>query len=402
MALTRSVLHSRAVPSLVQSIFAPLKNAIPDARFHTKADHRRRVLDAASIVVALVFAQMRRFESLRALVEAFDHGSRVRAVLGLPVVARSTLSDALSGRLRKKNRDSKLLDFTNALFRSVAHQAALALGQTRDTVAAFLAVDGTVFTATAKMMFARFDHERNALKAHVAFDICEYVPAFITLTKGTGCEKKELRKKIRRGRTYILDRGYVAFDLFRAIKRRRAWFVTRMKRGISVDLVRSFQITADERRHGVLNDDLVHLDDGKLRLRRVRYRAEDGRVFEYLTNHFQLTAVEIADLYKSRWAVETFFKFIKYSLVTRHLMSRTLVGFNIQLLAAAIAYLLFAIHFGPNRNGRPPVSLSQIRQLADTLYEEIILASVLLNPRHAPQQPPSAASPVIRGQQHVS
>lgn len=402
MPLTRSVLHSGATPAFVQRLFAPLKRAIPDARFRTRADYRRRTLDAASILVALVFQQLRRLESLRALVDALDASPRLRDGLGIAPIKRSTLSDALSARLRTKRPDSKLLDFAQELFHSVARQAASSLDRAKNAASAFLAVDGSVFSATAKMVFARFDEHRNALKAHVAFRIDQYVPSFITLTKATACEKKELRKKIRRGRTYILDRGYVGFDLFRAIKKRRAFFVTRMKKGINCVVARAFDIPNEQRRQGVLRDELVHLDDGKLRLRRVVYRAQDGRVFEYLTNHFTLTPLEIADLYKSRWAVETFFKFLKHSLVTRHLISRTLVGFHIQLLAAAIAYLLLAIHFGPSRDGRPPVSLSQMRRLADRLYEEIILAASVTKTRHALQQAPPGDSAGSRGARCVS
>src|SRR5690606_13185867 len=182
-------------------------------------------------------------------------------------IRRSTLSDALSGRLRKKRPDSRLLDFALEVFHSVARQAALSLGKAKSTAAAFVAVDGTVFSATAKMVFARFDEQRNAFKAHVALTIAEYVPSFITLTKATACEKKELRKKIRRGRTYIIDRGYVSFDLFHAIKNRRASFVTRMKQGINCAVARAFDIPRDQLRQGVLRDELVHIDNGKLRLR---------------------------------------------------------------------------------------------------------------------------------------
>lgn len=398
MALNRSALDSRSTPELVQRIFAPLQRAIVDARFGTKADYRRRTLDAGSIVIALVFSQMRRLASLRAIVEALEENSRVRAVLGLPVVKRSTLSDALSGRLRKKHPDTRLLDFTQALFKAVARDATSAVGDPKSAANAFLAVDGTVFSATAKMLFARFDSTRNALKAHVAFSVGDYVPSFVALTKATACEKTELRKKIKRGRTYILDRGYVGFDLFRAIIRQKAKFITRMKRKMKVEFQRAFDVPADQKRQGVLRDEIVRLDGGSLRLRLVVFRAADGRVFTYLTNHYGLTALEIADFYKNRWAVETFFKFLKHSLVTRHLMSRTIVGFHIQLLSAIIAYLLFAIHLGPNRDGRPPVPLSQLRQLADRLYEAIILASEALFQKrgHAAQRPPSCDSIVNR------
>jgi hypothetical protein len=281
-----------------------------------------------------------------------------------------------------------LLDFTQALFKAVSRHAASALGDAKSAADAFLAVDGSVFTATAKMMFARFDRKRNAVKAHVAFSVGSYVPAFITLTKAVACEKKELRKKIKRGQTYILDRGYVGFDLFRAITKRRAKFITRLKRKMKVTFKRRLKVSADERRQGVIRDELVRLDRDRLQLRLVVYRSEDGRTFEYLTNHYDLTALQIADLYKSRWAVETFFKFIKHSLVTRHMISRTLVGFHIQLLTAAIAYLLFAIHFGPDPDGRPPVSLSQMRQFSDRVLEEIVLASeaILRKERHDAQE----------------
>jgi Transposase DDE domain len=399
MPPTRHVLHPAVCPDLVQRLFAPLKKAVPDARFHSRADYRRRTLDAASIIIALVFMQMRRLSSLRALVDALDASSRIRSVLGLAPIRRSTLADALSGR-QKKRPDKNLLDFVERLFNATARDATRRLGNTRSTVSAFLAVDGTVFSATAKMIFARFDRQRNALKAHVAFAVTDYVPKFITLTKAITAESGELRKKIREGRTYILDRGYVGFDLFRAIKNRRARFITRSKKGMICVAVKQIDISDEDRRRGILRDEIVHVDDKKLRLRRVAFRADDGRCFEYLTNHFDLTALEIADLYKSRWAVETFFKFLKHSLVTRHLISRTLIGFHIQLYAAAIAYLLFAIEFGPNKNGRPPVSLSQMRRLADRLLEEIIIASLRFHPPHDPQQAPSRDPTAIHRAHH--
>lgn len=158
-----------------------------DVRFHTKPDHRRRTLDAASLIVALVFSQMRRLESLRAIAEALGDTSRVRSVLGLSVVRRSTLSDALWGRLRKSKPDTRLLDFTQALFHTIARHAGVSLGKAKNTATALLAVDGTVFNATAKMLFARFDSTRNALKAHVAFNIADYVPTLGRTTRYMRC-----------------------------------------------------------------------------------------------------------------------------------------------------------------------------------------------------------------------
>lgn len=367
------LLTPRIAPPLVQRLFDPLRKAIPHARFTHKPDHRKRVLDGASIILALVYFQMRALASLRSLIDALEAVPAVRRVLGIASVRRSTLSDALSSRLRK-NPDCRLRDFCQALFQSLVYQSCRSLGPSRSVARAFLAVDGTVFSATAKMIFAHFDKDHNAVKAHVGFDIQNSVPRFLTLTTAKDSERDQLLKQVRRGLTYLLDRGYLAFDLFHAIIEKRAYFVTRLKDRVQVEVERALDVPQQERDLGVLRHEIVLLDRGKLRLHRVVFRAEDGRVFDYLTNHAELTALEIADLYKSRWAVETFFKFLKYSLSTKHFISRTLIGFHIQLLAAAITYLLFAIQFGPHPNGRPPVTISQMRRLVDQVIEAVIRA----------------------------
>lgn len=367
------ILNPRIAPADVRRLFQPLRSAIPHARFTHRPDHRRRVLDAASIIIALVFFQMRRLESLRALVDAFEAVPAMRRVLGIAAVRRSTLSDALSSRLRKKP-DTRLRDFCQALFQSVVFQATRTLGRSHSVPRAFLAVDGTVFSATAKMIFAHFDDDHNAVKAHVAFDIQNSLPRFLTLTTAIESERDQLTKQLRRGNTYILDRGYLAFDLFHAIIDKRAYFVTRLKDRVQVEVERVLDVPQQEQDLGVLRHEIVLLDRGRLCLHRVVFRAEDGRIFEYLTNHANLTALEIADIYKSRWAVETFFKFLKYSLSTKHFISRTMLGFHIQLLAAAITYLLFAIQFGPHPNGRPPVTISQMRRLVDQLLAAMVRA----------------------------
>lgn len=373
MAPTSNILDQRFAPPILRRLFAPLRDAIPSARFTHRPDHRRRVLDAASIAVSLVFFQMRKLSSLRALVDALESVPAVQRALGVGPVRRSTMSDALTGR-QKKAPDSRLLDFFQGLFRSVSLNATRTLERTRNTTRAFLAVDGTVFTATAKMLFAQFDSENNAVKGHVALDIKNCLPRFITLTTAKVSERAELAKQLRRGTTYILDRGYLAFDLFHAIKDSRAYFVTRLKDRIKVDVEQQLPVPEDERALGVLRHEVVLLQSGNLRLRRVVYRAVDGRVFEYLTNHTALSALEVADLYKSRWAVESFFKFLKHSLSTLHLISRTMAGFHIQLLSAAIAYLLLAIQFGPHPSGRAPVTLSRMRCLVDQMLAEMVQA----------------------------
>jgi len=145
MAPTSNILDPRFAPPILRRLFAPLRDAIPNARFAHRPDHRRRVLDAASIAVSLVFFQMRKLSSLRALVDALESVPAVRRALGVGPVRRSTMSDALTGR-QKKAPDARLLDFFQGLFRSVSLNATRTLERTRSTTRAFLAVDGTVFT----------------------------------------------------------------------------------------------------------------------------------------------------------------------------------------------------------------------------------------------------------------
>lgn len=366
LSLTRS-------PSLVQRLFAPLAAVVPSARFQNKPDKRRRVLDATSIVVSLVLLHVRRLASMRALIDLLDELPALGKTLGLAPLKRSTISDALTGS--QKNRpDSSLRDFVHDVFRSLVQEVYRRNHRGPGHLKAFVAVDGSVFNATAKMVWCFFDANRNALKAHVGFDILAGIPRFIRLTCARTGERAQMLPEIRRGVTYVLDRGYVALRLFRTIAEKRAYWVTRLKDGMTYEVLERRTVTAEDRRRGILSDDVIRLGaEAPIRARLVTFLAPNGRPFQFITNLYELTPFEIAELYRQRWSVETFFKFLKHAMTTRHLIARTLYGIHIQLLTAAITYLLLVLFLAPARKpGDPPVTLSQMRRLADRLIATIV------------------------------
>lgn len=211
------------------------------------------------------------------------------------------------------------------------------------------AIDSTTIDLCLSVFWwAKFRKNKAAVRIHTQFDIKTNIPSFIHITDGTVHDVNFLDKiDYEPDGFYILDRGYVDFSRLYVIHQYRAFFVTRLKQ--NANYRRLYSATVDKA-SGVLCDQTILLNnhyaakDYPEKLRRIKYHdAETNIVFEFVTNNFSLSAMDIAKLYKYRWSIELFFKWIK-----QHLKVKTFWGYSenavrIQIYTAMIAYVTVAI-----------------------------------------------------------
>ena len=217
---------------------------------------------------------------------------------------------------------------------------------------------------------------------HTLLDVRGPIPNSITITDGKQADVSILDDLVpEAGAFYIMDRGYLDFDRLYKLHRAGAFFVTRTKAGVLLNRLESRPV---DRTTGVRSDHIVHLITAKSashypeRLRRIAFRVpEDGKVLIFLTNNFSLPAEVIAKLYKLRWRVELFFKWIKQNLRLQHFFGTTDNAVKTQIWIAICIYVLVAI---VRKELKLDLSLSQILQiLSVNPFEQVAMAELVTN-----------------------
>jgi hypothetical protein len=196
--------------------------------------------------------------------------------------------------------------------------------------------------------WARFDRERAAIKLHTQLDLRGPLPAAVQITPATTQEVTWLDTlAYEPGAFYLMDRGYVDYGRLHAIERARAWYVTRAKSRMRYCRLHSHPVDPTT---GLRSDQTISLtgfyaaQDYPDKLRRVRfYDEEHQRGLVFLTNHFGLPALIVAQLYRQRWSVELFFKWLKQHLRIKAFYGWSENAVRTQLWVALCVYALVAI-----------------------------------------------------------
>jgi hypothetical protein len=301
-----------------KTLFAQVMEFVPWKTFgrivqRLRGDAGVRTLGCAEVFRIMAFAQLTWRESLRDIETcmAANQGKLFHMGLRSPP-ARSTLADALNLRDWRIYRAlaERLIAHARALY---AHDATVL-----DLDAAVYALDSTTIDLCLSLFgWAPFRSAKAAIKLHTLLDLRGAIPAFLHVSDGKLHEVKVFDMlPLEAGSFHVMDRGYVAFRRLYAIHRAGAFFVTRaMPR---MDARRIYSRVVD-RRAGVIADQSVMLNgfySGKKypeHLRRIRFKdPASGKTLVFLTNNTALPAATIAALYKSRWQVELFFKWIKH------------------------------------------------------------------------------------------
>lgn len=188
-------------------------------------------------------------------------------------------------------------------------------------------VDGSLFPALTTMDWAVYQKKVQAFKFHCCFELNRMVPLQFVIGSGTSNEKKVLLQIAQPGVTYISDRGYVSFPLFRQIHEKKALFIIRSKKNLLTTIMDNLQVEIPPlfiKLYSQVTDQKVRFtkDPSGIEYRLITFWAA-GTYFVFVTNRFDLTTFEVIMLYSFRWQVELLFKFLKRTLRGLHLFNHS-------------------------------------------------------------------------------
>ncbi len=335
-----------------------------------RGDHNWRGFSCWDQFLCLGFAQLTYRESLRDIEACLRSVQSKLYHLGFRGrVSRSTLADA------NETHDWRIYaDFAQVLIHMVRPlYAGESLGYDLDNTV--YALDSTTIDLCLSMFpWARFRHRKGAVKMHTLLDVRGSIPTFIEVSDGKVHDVNILDQIVpEAGSFYVMDRGYLDFERLHTFHTSGAFFVIRCKSGVV--LKRRYSHAVDPST-GVRSDQTVVLASGASSkhypdaLRRIRYHDDEHNLtLVFLANNFDLPALTIAQLYKSRWKVELFFKWIKQHLRIKVFYGTSENAVKTQIWIAVAIYLLVAIL--KKRHALEP-SLFQILQvLSVTLFEKV-------------------------------
>ena len=324
------------------SLFHGLMKHIPWHEFERlvdryKADYRVRRLDSKSQLIALLFAQFSGCQSLRD-VEAGLQSHRHRLYhVGARPVARSTLSDANAHRPYEVFADlfAFMVQRANRRTRRHIQEATRILDATK------------IKLSGLGSEWARFSDTHCAAKLHLVYDPGRTLPLVAEVTPDTVNDITPAKAlKIEPGATYIFDMAYYDYGWWASMHAQGCRIVTRLKS--HTHLNNTTKLTGSNSSH-ILSDQIGYLPKRMARsrknpmsapVREIRVKISTGKVIRVMTNDLEASAEEIADLYKQRWQIELFFKWIKQNLKVKHMLGTSENAVRIQLFVALIAFLI--------------------------------------------------------------
>ena len=367
------------------SVFHDLLKRIPWSRFdelvreHETDKHVRR-LSTKSQLTALLYAQFSGAVSLREIVGGLESHSARLYHLGARPVTRSTLADANARRS---------CEVFNGLFAALVKQAHR--GLRRKMGDSLYLIDSTGLRLTAiSTDWARFSTGVCGAKAHVIYDPDADCPVYLSVTPSRINDITVAQEMpVEPGATYVFDLGYYDYAWWARLDAAGCRIVTRFRASTSLKVIAERDVPDGG---DILSDriGLLPARQGRSRknpfhnpVREVRVRIETGKVLRILCNDLAATAEEIAALYKRRWAIELFFRWVKQTLRIRHFLGTSENAVRIQIAVALITYLLLRLAQADQKTIKSPLAFARLVR-ANLMHRKRI--DRLLSPDTTPTQ----------------
>ena len=376
----------------VNSIFVSLLKPIDRRWFRTvveryDGDAYDKSFESWDHLVALIFAQLSRADSLRGLEAGFNANAHHHYHLGVGRLSRSTLSDA------NARRPVAVFAQTFAMLSQTADR------RMRDEGAEMLRlIDASPIPLGKMCRWAKWNGRIRGMKLHVVYDPTADCPRAVEITPATVNDVEIGRQMaIEAGATYVFDKGYCHYGWWAQIDAAGARFVTRPKDNARLRVRRRRPVGA------IIGDGFRIVDDAEvvlaskgdsklpIPLRRIRVRRDRGGTITLITNDMKRKAVEIAALYKRRWQIELLFRWIKQHLDLRRFIGNTDNAIRLQILAAMIAYLLLRIAARINAVTMPALRLAEL--VGQCLFTRKPIAKIDKPPPVNPSTPMPKSSP---------
>ena len=346
-----------------------------------KGDYHTKHFKCWDHLASMMIAHIRQEDSLRDIdITLNAHASKLYHI-GIKQCPKSTLADA------NELRDYRIYE---EFAKTLMHRARREYAQTELAIEvdnAVYALDASTIDLTLSLFpWAKFRKTKGAIKMHAMLDLRGNIPAFLYITDGKVHDVKAAPQvPIEPEGIYVVDRAYIDFSWLWSIHQTGAFFVTRLKKSINWTRVLSHPV---DKSLGLRSDQEILLASKKSkslypnRLRRISFRDEtQGRTLVFLTNNFILTAETIAALYKARWEIELFFKWIKQNLKIKTFLGTSPNAVKTQIWIAMVVYLVLAILKERYHLDFPMSKLLHFLEV--NLFEQKLLLSIFqINPRY--------------------
>lgn len=332
-----------------QTIFGQIMSYIPKHKFDScvkkyRGGYKVQSFSCWEQFLAMVFAQLTYRESLRDIETCLRAMQNKLYHIGIrSKISRSTLAYANQNRDWRIYADFAyiLIDIAKELYRDDKFFKEL-----DETV---YALDSTIIDLCLSLFpWAKFRQTKSAIKIHTLLNLQNNIPSFFSITDGSAHDVNILDKLLTEiGAFYIIDKGYIDFNRLYKLNLSNAYFVTRAKTNLRFNRIYSHQV---EKSSGLICDQSIFLKGfypSKYypeKLRRIKYfDSENNRRLVFLTNNFRLPAITIAALFKQRWQIELFFKWIKQNLKIKSFYGNSANAVKTQVCIAISVYVLLAI-----------------------------------------------------------
>jgi hypothetical protein len=311
----------------------------------------------------LTYYHLQEFSSGRELILALQEDEYARNLIA-PAggIQRSTFFDTVNDR-----GVEQLLN----VFTELQKQAGAVLPTQHANLGDLVAIDGSFIDSVLSMHWAEYSSTTNKAKVHLGFNLNHGTPRKLFLTDGKASERSFVINLVEPGQTAVLDRGYQAHLLFDEWRKKDRHFVCRIKGNTHKEVLEEFPLPQDSY---IICDAKVLLGTSGVNqtqqaVRLVGYIIDD-KTYWIATDRFDLTAEQVAHVYKLRWDIEKFFGWWKRHLKVYHLFARSKNGLMVQILSGLITYLLLTIYC--HEKHRESVSITRVRQLRNQIRNEAL------------------------------
>lgn len=362
------------------TVFAQIMDYVPWRRFQTivnkyRGDFEAKALKTNAFFRVLAFAQLTERRSMRDTISALQAMNSKLYHMGILSVSRNNLSNA------QKKRDWRIFAELGYILIAEAKELYGPTVWNQNESKPVFALDSTTIDLCLSLFdWADFRSTKAAIKVHTLLDVHTGIPHFIHISKGKMNDVNILDElPVCAGAYYVMDRGYNDFARLCHLDQEKAFFVIRAKKNTKVKRIYSRPI---DKSLGLRYDQTVVFTVYKTRksysqkIRRIKYYDEEHkRRLVFLTNNFDLPALVVADLYKKRWQVELFFKWIKQNLRVKRFFGQSENAVRSQIWVAICTYLLVAILRKRLKINRPMAEILHIFEMVQ--FENIPLFTLL-------------------------
>ena len=332
-----------------KTIFAQLMSLFTEYEFNKcvkryNGDRHAIKFNCRDQFLVMSFAQFTHRSGLRDIETTLDLCSQDLYRAGLKIMPKSTLAEA------NEKKDWRIYqDFGNILIKKAKqlYEGERLRIDLDEMVCAF--DSSTIELCLSLCPWATLHHGKGGFKMHTLMDLNGSIPTFIRLTEASVHDSKVMDEiPVEANAYYLMDKGYVKFDsLYRHFHQNHAWFVTRAKDNMLYEVIESRDVDSQA---GLISDQTIRLSGYYTaskypdNLRLVVYEDfRDGKVYRFLTNNYAIDAITVAELYRERWQIEIFFKWIKQHLHIKTFYGTSQNAVYTQIWIAVCDYLLLII-----------------------------------------------------------